>query len=102
MFFDNLGVGAAGVLLVTYMSSLTSIGYTATQYALLSSSYTWVGKILKGFSGAIVENLQAHSSLMTGYGLYFIGCGLIGFPALLLCILIGIKTPTKPPPATPA
>ena len=99
MFFDNLGVGAAGVLLVTYMSSLTSIGYTATQYALLSSSYTWVGKTLKGFSGAIVENLQAHSSLMTGYGLYFIGCGLIGVPALLLCILIGVKTP-KAPPAT--
>lgn len=102
MFFDNLGVGAAGVLLVTYMSSLTSIGYTATQYALLSSSYTWVGKILKGFSGAIVENLQAHSSLMTGYGLYFVGCGLIGFPALLLCILIGLKTPTRPPRTAPA
>lgn len=97
MFFDNLGVGAAGVLLVTYMSSLTSIGYTATQYALLSSSYTWVGKILKGFSGAIVESLQAQSSLMTGYGLYFIGCGLIGVPALLLCILIGVKTPKAAP-----
>lgn len=95
MFFDNLGVGAAGVLLVTYMSSLTSIGYTATQYALLSSSYTWVGKILKGFSGAIVETLQAGSGLMTGYGLYFVGCGLIGLPALLLCVLIAVKTPAR-------
>ena len=42
----------AGVALVTYMSSLTSLGYTATQYALLSSTYAWVGKFLKGFSGA--------------------------------------------------
>ena len=45
----------AGVALVSYMSSLTSLGYTATQYALLSSTYAWAGKILKGFSGAIVR-----------------------------------------------
>jgi PAT family beta-lactamase induction signal transducer AmpG len=36
MFADNLGIGFAGVALVTYMSTLTSVGYTATQYALLS------------------------------------------------------------------
>src|SRR6185295_11420540 len=29
---DNFGIGFAGVALVTYMSSLTTIGYTATQY----------------------------------------------------------------------
>jgi PAT family beta-lactamase induction signal transducer AmpG len=40
---DNFGIGFAGVALVTYMSSLTSLGYTATQYALLSSAYTYVG-----------------------------------------------------------
>lgn len=102
MFFDNLGVGAAGVLLVTYMSSLTSIGFTATQYALLSSSYTWVGKILKGFSGVVVESLQASHGIMGGYGLYFIGCGLIGVPALLLCILIAARTPKAPPAIAPS
>src|SRR6185503_7022299 len=48
MMFDNFGVSVAGVALVTYMSSLTSLGYTATQYALLSSTYTIVGKFLKG------------------------------------------------------
>ena len=31
----------AGITLVAYMSSLTSLGYTATQYALLSSAYAW-------------------------------------------------------------
>jgi len=97
MFFDNTGVGAAGVLLVTYMSSLTSLGYTATQYALLSSSYTWVGKILKGFSGTVVESLQAAYGPMGGYAAYFVGCGLIGIPALLLCILIAMTTPRMPP-----
>src|SRR5204862_3304849 len=36
MAADNFGIGFANVALVTYMSSLTSVGYTATQYALLS------------------------------------------------------------------
>ena len=44
--------------LVAYMSSLTSLGYTATQYALLTSTYALLGKILKGFSGRVVERLQ--------------------------------------------
>ena len=86
MFFDNFGVGAAGVLLVTYMSSLTSLGYTATQYALLSSTYTWVGKILKGFSGAVVEGLSAAHGLMGAYAIFFAGAGAVGLPALVLCV----------------
>ncbi len=70
------------------MSSLTSLGYTATQYALLSSSYTWVGKILKGFSGVVVETLAASHGLMTAYAIFFIGAGAIGLPALALCLLL--------------
>ena len=57
MAADNFGISFAGVALVTYMSSLTSLGYTATQYALLSSAYTYVGKFAKGFSGVMVERL---------------------------------------------
>src|SRR5262249_27997182 len=45
MVGDNFGISFAGVALVAYMSSLTSLGYTATQYALLSSTYAWLGKI---------------------------------------------------------
>ena len=89
MFCDNFGVGAAGVLLVTYMSSLTSLGYTATQYALLSSSYAWVGKVVKGFSGVMVESLAASHGLMMAYAIFFIGCGLVGLPALVLCLVLG-------------
>src|SRR6201997_4038984 len=37
MAADNFGISFAGVALVAYMSSLTNLGYTATQYALLSS-----------------------------------------------------------------
>jgi PAT family beta-lactamase induction signal transducer AmpG len=88
MFFDNFGVGAAGVLLVTYMSSLTSLGYTATQYAFLSSNYTWIGKILKGFSGAIVEQLSQGRTLMDAYAIFFLGAGAFGVPALILCLFL--------------
>jgi MFS transporter, PAT family, beta-lactamase induction signal transducer AmpG len=70
------------------MSSLTSLGYTATQYALLSSAYTYVGKIAKGFSGVMVEHLASGRTLLEGYGLFFIGAGLLGFPALILCWLL--------------
>jgi PAT family beta-lactamase induction signal transducer AmpG len=91
MFLDNFGVGAAGVALVVYMSSLTSLGYTATQYALLSSAYTWVGKTAKGFTGLVVEGLQgAGHTLMEAYAIFFIGCGLVGLPAVLLCVLLGV------------
>ena len=88
MAADNFGISFAGVALVTYMSSLTSLGYTATQYALLSSAYTYIGKFAKGFSGVMVEHLAAGRTLLEGYGLFFIGAGLLGIPALVLCIVL--------------
>ena len=81
---DNFGISFAAVALVAYMSSLTNLGYTATQYALLSSTYAWLGKILKGFSGAEVERLSATHGLIHAYGIFFIVCGLTGVPAVLL------------------
>ena len=51
MGVDNFAIALAGVTLVAYMSSLTSLGYTATQYALLSSTYAWAGKIPEGLFG---------------------------------------------------
>jgi hypothetical protein len=89
---DNFGIGFAGVALVTYMSSLTSLGYTATQYALLSSAYTYVGKFAKGFSGVMVEHLAAGRTLLEGYALFFIGAGLLGIPALVLCLILARVT----------
>ena len=70
------------------MSSLTSIGYTATQYALLSSFYALLGKLLKGFSGVAVEQLQAAHGEIGGYAWFFLGTALTGIPALLLCLLL--------------
>jgi MFS transporter, PAT family, beta-lactamase induction signal transducer AmpG len=88
MVADNFGAGFAGVALVTYMSSLTSRGYTATQYALLSSTYAYLGKFAKGFSGVMVESFASGRTLLEGYALFFITAGLLGIPALILCIVL--------------
>src|SRR5262249_57169422 len=98
MACDNFGAAFAGVALVTYMSTLTTMGYTATQYALLSSAYTYVGKFAKGFSGVMVEHLAAGRTLLEGYGLFFIGAGLLAVPALILCIFLA-RASRRPPSA---
>jgi MFS transporter, PAT family, beta-lactamase induction signal transducer AmpG len=52
---DNVAGGFAGTCLIAYMSSLTSAGFTATQYALFSSLYAIPGRLLASQSGRIVE-----------------------------------------------
>lgn len=91
MAFDGFAMGFAGVALVAYMSSLTSLGYTATQYALLASTYAWAGKILKGFSGVLVESLSASHGLLNAYAIFFVGAGLIGVPATVLFMLLNAR-----------
>ena len=91
MASDNFAYAFAGVAFVAYMSSLTSIGYTATQYALMSSTYTIFGKVLKGFSGVVVDGFQKSHTLMESYGMFYIGAGLIGIPGLLLCLVIAAR-----------
>jgi PAT family beta-lactamase induction signal transducer AmpG len=103
MIFDNIGVTAAGVTLIAYMSTLTSLGYTATQYALLSSVYSIAGKFLKGFSGVVVEGLQAQGhSLMQSYALFFVGAGLASIPSILLCLFLAwaVRKRAQTAPAT--
>jgi len=102
MVGDNFSLSFAGVALIAYMSSLTSLGYTATQYALLSSTYAWLGKILKGFSGAAVESLSATHGLIHAYGIFFIACGLTGVPAVLLFAALSYWHRRKQPAPTAA
>lgn len=103
MFIDNFATGFAGTALVAYMSSLTSLGYTATQYALLSSFYAMIGKVLKGLSGSAVEALNVGGrDLIHAYSLYFVGTALLGIPALLLCVWLARRLrPASAPPAAP-
>ena len=85
LFVENFSEGFAGAALVAYMASLTSIGYTATQYALLSSFYALLGKFLKGWSGVIVERLEQGRPLMEAYAVFFAATAAVGIPAVLLC-----------------
>jgi MFS transporter, PAT family, beta-lactamase induction signal transducer AmpG len=52
---NNVALSFAGTCLIAYMSSLTSAGFTATQYALFSSLYALPDKIIMTQSGRIVE-----------------------------------------------
>jgi PAT family beta-lactamase induction signal transducer AmpG len=53
---DNVAGAFAATCLIAYMSSLTSAGFTATQYALFSSLYAIPGRLIASQSGRIVEN----------------------------------------------
>lgn len=88
MSLDAFAQAFAGVALVTYMSSLTSLGYTATQYAMLSSTYALLGKFLKGFSGVAVDALTPASGLLGAYATAFVATGLTAIPPLLLIALL--------------
>lgn len=87
LFVENFSEGFGGTVLIAWMSSLTSFGYAATQYALLSSFYSMLGKFLKGFSGTIVENsLQPVFGEMAGYAAFFSLTAALGVPAIFIAI----------------
>ena len=48
---DNISSGFAGAAFVVYLSGLTSIKFTATQYALFSSLMLFLPKLIAGYSG---------------------------------------------------
>jgi PAT family beta-lactamase induction signal transducer AmpG len=95
MAFDSVAMGFAGVALVSYMSTLTSLGYTATQYALLSSAMALTGKSLKTMSGAIEKAFQHGDNAMHAFALFYLFCGGIGIPAILVCLVLAFFTPKR-------
>lgn len=84
---DNLSAGIATAAFIAYLSSLTNISYTATQYALFSSMMLLFPKFIAGFSGVFVNHF--------GYVNFFISASLLGFPVLILIILAAKYMPTK-------
>ena len=73
---DNLSSGIASAAFIAFLSALTNIRYSATQYALFSSMMLLLPKWLAGFSGAFVDTF--------GYQTFFLGTAIIGAPVLLL------------------
>jgi PAT family beta-lactamase induction signal transducer AmpG len=77
---DNLSSGIATAAFIAFLSSLTNIQYSATQYALFSSMMLLAPKWLAGFSGVFVDTF--------GYQTFFISTAIIGVPVLLLIWLV--------------
>jgi PAT family beta-lactamase induction signal transducer AmpG len=76
---DNLASGIASAAFIAYLSSLTNISYSATQYALLSSMMLLLPKFIAGFSGDYVDTF--------GYASFFTATAWLGLPVLLLVAL---------------
>ena len=53
---DNICASIQGTVLIAYMSTLVSPQYTAPQYAIFSSFYAILGKVVASQSGRIVES----------------------------------------------
>jgi PAT family beta-lactamase induction signal transducer AmpG len=88
---DNLASGVASAAFIAYLSSLTNIQYSATQYALLSSMMLLLPKFIAGFSGDFVN---AH-----GYANFFNATALLGLPVLVLVALAWrFQAKQSPPP----
>lgn len=77
---DNFAGGFAGTAFIAYLSGLTSVSYTATQYALFSSLFTLPGKLLAGASGIVVDSY--------GYAIFFLYTSALGIPALIIITLL--------------
>jgi PAT family beta-lactamase induction signal transducer AmpG len=73
---DNLSSGIASAAFIAYLSSLTNVSYSATQYALFSSMMLLLPKWLAGFSGKYVD--------LHGYVEFFNATAMLGVPVLVL------------------
>ena len=71
---DNLASGIASAAFIAYLSSLTNVSYSATQYALFSSMMLLLPKFVAGFSGDYVNAF--------GYVQFFASTALLGLPVL--------------------
>lgn len=80
---DNLSAGIATAAFIAFLSGLTNKAFSATQYAIFSSSMLLLPKFVAGFSGFAVDAFD--------YTFFFIGTSLLGLPALLFIALLAKK-----------
>ena len=73
---DNLVQGLSLAAFIAWLSSLTNVSFTATQYAIFSSLMTLLPKVIGGFSGTYVDAF--------GYTNFFLFASFIGLPVIAL------------------
>ena len=86
---DNLAGGIATAAFIAYLSSLTNVSYSATQYALFSSMMLLAPKFVAGFSGKWVDHF--------GYAHFFVSTSVLGLPVLVLVALATRVIAVQPP-----
>jgi len=77
---DNLSAGIASVAFVAFLSSLTNVNFTTSQYALFTSLMLFFPKIIGGYSGTIVDSF--------GYIHFFFATAAMGVPVIILIIVL--------------
>ena len=80
---DNVSAGLAMAAFIAWLSSLTSVSFTATQYAIFSSLMTLFPKVLGGYSGTLVDSM--------GYNQFFLLTAILGLPVLFLILYLNKK-----------
>jgi len=75
---DNIANGIAGTAFIAFMSALTNVAYTATQYALFGTLWSLPAKSIASQWGVIVD--------AWGYGWFFVYTAGIGLPAACLTL----------------
>lgn len=73
---DNLAQGVAVAAFIAFLSALTNVSFTATQYAIFSSVMSLFPKLIGGYSGTMVETY--------GYGNFFLFASFLGVPIIIL------------------
>ena len=77
---DNFAMGFGGTVFIAYLSSLVSASFTATQYALMSSLMSLLGKATAGYSGNVQEAI--------GWMGFFLYAAALGIPAIILAVIV--------------
>lgn len=77
---DNFAMGFGGTVFIAYLSSLVNQAFTATQYALMSSLMSILGKFTAGYSGNVQEAV--------GWLGFFLYAAAVGIPAILLSMVV--------------
>ena len=75
---DNMSAGIASVAFVAFLSSLTHVNFTTSQYALFTSLMLFLPKIIGGYSGSLVDNF--------GYFNFFFLTAAMGIPVIVLIV----------------
>jgi len=84
---DNLVQGLSLAAFIAFLSALTNVSFTATQYAIFSSLMTMLPKVIGGYSGTIVDTF--------GYIEFFLFASAIGIPVIALIHYLGSRLEFK-------